>query len=377
MARQPEPQPHSQSQVHYDEEMDWSPSASQHRAFSTYNPYKVRNTNPRFSDTPIEPKAGPIWYKVPPAPTTPAQRLRNPPLKPIIRESPKDNNGLESIFQKKNPGRQQQQQQRTGDNSICNTPPPSQSQSFSQSQSDLTFAEPRFYAPEPQDDPRDGLTRMFASSFSISPGPDDEAMRRSRSGGGVSSFVSKLTGAGAGAGSRQQRGRRSRAPRIAEFVVLLGALAAWLRAPSMPRDGVVVGTGAGAGFGGALHGSGLGLPVAIASLGACLLVSVRLAADLLVDEQLELEQKQQQELLRRRGNNSGGKPKPDSLVPRRSVLAPSCANLACLQVLAALVLMWTVWSGQAGAAGAGAGTAYYGNALFGVVVAHQTWHVFS
>ncbi|KAJ3566080.1 hypothetical protein NPX13_g7266 [Xylaria arbuscula] len=69
-----------QQEVQYDDEMDWSPSASQHRAFSSYNPYKIKNTNPRFNDTPTEPKPGPIWYKVPPAPTNPAQRSRNPPF---------------------------------------------------------------------------------------------------------------------------------------------------------------------------------------------------------------------------------------------------------------------------------------------------------
>ena len=385
----PEPQP--QPQVHYNEEMDWSPSGSQHRAFSTYNPYRVRNMNPRFNDTPIEPKAGPIWYKVPPAPTTPAQRLRNPPLKPLIRESPKDTTSpLESIFNKKKPG---------DHGSIFNAPPPP---SQSQLQSDFTLADPKFYAPEPQDDPRDGLTRMFASSFSISPGPDDEAMRRGAPGGGgnsgISSLVSKFTGASQPSRQQQQQRQRqqqlglgyrrelkparSRVPRAIELAVLLAAAAAWVRALGMRIGAVAVSAGEG----------GLGLPVALAALGACLLVSVRLAADLLVDEQLAHEREQTQRLRRLHHHNGNG---AEKLLPaRRSVLAPSWANLASLQVVAALALMWTVWSSaQAAAAGSGGiGTGIggvdtaqrirqqagpYGNALFGVVIAHQAWHVFS
>ncbi|RYP75388.1 hypothetical protein DL771_002484 [Monosporascus sp. 5C6A] len=308
-------------QVQYEEEMDWSPSTSQHRAFSTFNTYKVKNTNPRFSDTPIEPKAGPIWYKVPPAPTNPAQRLRNPPMKPIIRESPKEKK--ENIFRSE---KKYNNFFRTSTQSPVNL-----GSGAADGPSDITFAEPKFYAPEPNDDPRDGLTRMFASSFSISPGPDDEEERRKAEAAhaGPSSIFAKLTGWGSSS-------PQNRTPeRAAELAVLLAALTGWVRALGMEEEVY-------------------GLPVALASLCACLMVSIRLAADLLADEQV------------RHGRQH---PPP--------VFAPSWANLGWLQVVAAMTLMWSVWSGRAGGGGGVASSGAYGNALFGVAIAHQTWHVFA
>ncbi|KAK7740002.1 hypothetical protein SLS62_011173 [Diatrype stigma] len=347
----------AEPQVQYDEEMDWSPSASQHRAFSTYNPYKVKNTNPRFSDTPIEPKAGPIWYKVPPAPTTPAQRLRNPPMKPLIRESPKE--AKENFFS-------QNSRSDRGRVDIGPSKP-------SASARETIFSNPTFYAPEPKDDPRDGLTHMFASSFSISPDPDDQETRRRNAtaarnngggGGGIASFFSRLANninnkTSSSSSSPPQRNRPL--DRAIELVVLLIALAAWIRAlGGLQQQEAREGEGEVAALPLQLHG----FPVALASLAACLLVSIRLAADLLADEQMAM--------LRRIGNGNANKPPP-------SALAPSCANLGWLQVVAALSLMWTVWSGGGGVSGGdGAIRACgaYGNALFGVVIAHQAWHVF-
>ncbi|EMR61419.1 putative integral inner nuclear membrane protein ima1 protein [Eutypa lata UCREL1] len=225
----PIPKP-AEPQVQYDEEMDWSPSASQHRAFSTYNPYKVKNTNPRFSDTPIEPKPGPIWYKVPPAPTTPAQRLRNPPMKPIIRESPKETK--ENFFQQNNNNAR-------GRRVEIGSPATPGRPSAAAAPDTTIFANPKFYAPEPQDDPRDGLTHMFASSFSISPSPEQQegqrkAMAARKIGGGVSSFFARL---GNSSGNNNNTSKPSPSPqrnrsvdRAVELVVLLAALAAWIRA---------------------------------------------------------------------------------------------------------------------------------------------------
>ncbi|RYO96423.1 hypothetical protein DL764_007471 [Monosporascus ibericus] len=307
-----------ESQVQYEEEMDWSPSTSQHRAFSTYNTYKVKNTNPRFSDTPIEPKAGPIWYKVPPAPTNPAQRLRNPPIKPIIRESPKEKK--ENFFRNEKKY-----------NNFFRSSPVDLGSGAADGPSDITFAEPKFYAPEPNDDPRDGLTRMFASSFSISPGPDDEEERRKAEAAraGSSSIFAKLTGGGSSS-------PQNRTPeRAAELAVLLAALTGWVCALGMEEEVY-------------------GLPAALASLCACLMVSIRLAADLLADEQV------------RRGRQ-----------PPPLAFAPSWANLGWLQVVAAMTLMWSVLSGRAGGGGGIASSGAYGNALFGVAIAHQTWHIFA
>ncbi|KAI1343838.1 Ima1 N-terminal domain-containing protein [Xylariaceae sp. FL0016] len=292
--RRPEPQT-----IHYDEEMDWSPSASQHRAFSSYNPYKVKNMNPRFSDAPIEPKSGPIWYKVPAAPTNPAQRLRNPPMRPLIRESPREKK--QNFFQSSGRG-----------------PVDFGASATRTERSDLNFAAPKFFAPEAKDDPRDGLSNMFASSFSISPDPDDAAVRSARS-SGAATFHFQGTGL--------VSSRNWNLMRIGELVVLLVALWAWIFA-----------------LGTSEH---YGATVALASICTCLIISIRLAADLENEAQIKM-----------------GK--------RPSVFKLAWVNLALAQVIANLFLMWNVWSQSA----SGISSGRFGSILFGGMIVHHMVHVF-
>ncbi|KAG7285420.1 hypothetical protein NEMBOFW57_010047 [Staphylotrichum longicolle] len=61
---------------------------SRHRAFNTQN--QRPPTSQSFGSAPTEPRKGPFWYRVPPAPTTPAQRVFNPPNQPRLRPSPVD-----------------------------------------------------------------------------------------------------------------------------------------------------------------------------------------------------------------------------------------------------------------------------------------------
>ncbi|KAI1810023.1 hypothetical protein GGS20DRAFT_589990 [Poronia punctata] len=281
--------PHASSRhgppSHRDEdEMDWSPSGSQHRAFSTYNLHRVKNPNPRFNDTPIEQRPGPIWYKVPPAPTSPAQRLRNPPMRPIIRESPKGQGQgqTQNFFQ----------------------PTERQAVNFGgKTQSTLPdIAPPRFFAPEPANDPRDNLSRMFATSFSLSPDPEETDVK-------MEPVPDRTMG------------------RVVELVALLASLGGWIFALDT--------------------GEKYGRSVALAAVCVYLIVSIRLAADLEVDQQI-------------RGGN------------RPSMLSPSLANLALGQVITVLLLMWSVWSGT----GTWVSSGVYGNTLFGSVIIHHMWHIF-
>ncbi|KAI2473501.1 Ima1 N-terminal domain-containing protein [Annulohypoxylon bovei var. microspora] len=292
MVDKPEPQI-----IQYEEEMDWTPSASQHRAFSEYNPYRVKNTNPRFNDAPIEPKSGPIWYKVPPAPTNPAQRLRNPPMRPIIRESPKEKK--ENFFQSAARG------------------PVDMGSSKQSSLSDIKFADPKFFAPEDKDDPRDSLSKMFASSFSISPSPDDAAVRsaRMRAAGSL-----KASYDAADAPNR-------RVTRSVELLVLVGALYGWILALGTKEQ--------------------YGLSLALTSVMAGLIVSIRLAADLQVDAQIR----------------DGKQP---------SIFVPSWANLGLIQVIISLLLAWNIWSGS----GFDIPCRTYGSAHFTVAIIHHMWHTF-
>lgn len=242
------------------EEMDWAPSSSQHRAFSNHNPFRVKNPNPRFSDAPIAEKPGPFWFKVPPAPTTPAQRVRNPPMRPMIREKALEI--PENFFQPSRRGRLD-----------LGSPAPEAGSSF-------VLKNPSFHAPEPKDDPRDGLSRMMGS-FSISPDPEEFSSRRST----VPREVTEL--------------QNSSKVRTAELMVLIGALWIWQRALATQE----------------VYGPTLGLGAICAGL----MVSVRLTADLLVDAQLR-----------------DGKPPP--------LLQPSWANLGMVQIMATLVLVWKVWA---------------------------------
>ncbi|KAI8949293.1 hypothetical protein F4801DRAFT_553578 [Xylaria longipes] len=280
--------------THYDDKMDWSPSASQHRAFSSYNPYKVKNTNPRFSDAPTEPKSGPIWYKIPPAPTNPAQRLRNPPMRPIIRESPKEKK--ESFFQ--STGRQ----------------PLDFGSRPQENPAELNMAPPKFHAPEPKDDPRDGLSSMFAHSFSISPSPEER----------VGKSMPRKGAADLQKGSDTIPDRTM--TRIAELVALLAALCSWIFA-----------------LGSEEH---YGRSIALASIVVCLMVSTRLAADLKVDE-------------------TWANTQPSTFT--------SLANLAVGQVVVVILFMWKMWSESASSTSSGV----LGNTLFGGIIVHHMWHIFA
>ncbi|KAI1427474.1 hypothetical protein F5Y12DRAFT_736833 [Xylaria sp. FL1777] len=276
-----------------DDEMDWAPSGSQYRAFDSYNAFKVKNTNPRFSDAPIEPKSGPIWYKVPPAPTNPAQRLRNPPMRPIIRESPQVKE--KPFFQS------------TGQQPIAIGSRPQESSA------QLNLAPPKFYAPEPKEDPRDSLSSIFASSFTLdSTLEDDEKLHTWKSG------TSDIHG---------QTIPNRTMTRVAELVALLVALWGWIFALGSEEY--------------------YGQSVALASVCVYLIVSIRLAADLEVDHQI-------------RGDT------------RPSVLTPSFANLALAQVMVVILLMWKVWSEHVTCESSG----LYGNTLFGGIIMHHLVHIF-
>ena len=80
------------------EEMEWTPTASQsqHRAFNP--PRSSQRISESFNQAPTADQASPFWFKVPPAPVTPAQRLRNPPNQPTLRISSQE--AKENFFNK-------------------------------------------------------------------------------------------------------------------------------------------------------------------------------------------------------------------------------------------------------------------------------------
>lgn len=134
-------------QAQYDAAMDWSPTKSQHRAFSTLQPGQSQKL--KFGETPTHERAGTFWAKIPPAPTTPAQRVFNPPNAPLIRTNPASTSSIQFQGSKKGLNFRQSQTQ---------APPPT------------IFAQPTFL-PEPPRDERDSLSDMFKRSFTLDPDP--------------------------------------------------------------------------------------------------------------------------------------------------------------------------------------------------------------
>ncbi|KAI9734745.1 MAG: hypothetical protein M1818_006732 [Claussenomyces sp. TS43310] len=67
------------------DEMDWTPSVS---TYTTFNPQISRQLPAKLSspDSTVTAQQ-PFWFKVPPAPVTPAQKLRNPPNQPRLQLS--------------------------------------------------------------------------------------------------------------------------------------------------------------------------------------------------------------------------------------------------------------------------------------------------
>ncbi|KAH7407688.1 Ima1 N-terminal domain-containing protein [Cadophora sp. MPI-SDFR-AT-0126] len=74
------------------DEMEWLPTVPQTSSFRVFTPPSRPETAQKFNESPVGDKTSPFWYKVPPAPITPAHRLRNPPNKPtFVSQQVKEN----------------------------------------------------------------------------------------------------------------------------------------------------------------------------------------------------------------------------------------------------------------------------------------------
>ncbi|KAL2024140.1 hypothetical protein VTK56DRAFT_9920 [Thermocarpiscus australiensis] len=201
---------------HAPDEMDWSPTPStaetllksKHRAFNTQG---QRASQP-FGAAPTEPHRGPFWYRVPPAPTTPAQRLFNPPNRPGLRVSPVGVGvGVGVGGKRKEQGRLGQEEVmrfRGRDNSNGTTTlvreggesDESQVKRQQQQQQQVTFAEPRLFADAvvgaAKNDPRNELSGMW-EEFKLDGGEEKDR------GGGWFRFW----GGGSGGGGKGRKKR--------------------------------------------------------------------------------------------------------------------------------------------------------------------------
>lgn len=142
----------------YDTEMDWSPTQSRHRAFNSLG-QRPEQAGTGFNQAPTEPPRGAFWYKVPAAPATPAQLAFNPPNQPRLRKSPVA--PVEHLtFGAALRG--------AGANGSGGGTRLGQPLSQETPGSGVDFRQPRIFAPERGNDPRDSLSGLLGESLSFS-----------------------------------------------------------------------------------------------------------------------------------------------------------------------------------------------------------------
>ncbi|CVL02853.1 uncharacterized protein FPRN_00223 [Fusarium proliferatum] len=139
--------PRKTQDVGYSDEMDWTPTESQTQSQSPYRAFQntPSSNGPRksFGEAPVSAETSPFWYKVPPAPTNPSQRIRNPPNAPIIRTKPAQQ---ESIFFR---GAAKKKDENEDDGR------------------EVSFKPPSFFAPERSNDEANGLADLLSQSFTL------------------------------------------------------------------------------------------------------------------------------------------------------------------------------------------------------------------
>lgn len=193
------PPPQRAQELQYSEEMDWSPTQeqqSQHRAFANASSNSSKRA---FGEAPVHSETSPFWYKVPAAPTNPAHRLRNPANLPVLRSKPveKENVFFTSRMQ-------------------------AQKQEKLEEERGVTFSQPKFFAPQRQNDEANSLADMLSSSFSLSQEQDESIQRPVRA---PSTWVKA---------PRPVDEINLRSPRAVEAMILAGLLAFWLLTAFLP-----------------------------------------------------------------------------------------------------------------------------------------------
>ena len=261
--------PASQSAAYYGDEMDWTPTqtpvrpvASQfttpspHRAFNTYS---ARGSPPSqrppssvgtFNQTPVEANKGPFWYKVPPAPTSIAQRIFNRPNAPRII----DPSGFETDVKKEStsPFYSRSEGQALG----FDTHPQA---GAVLSSSSVEFAQPSFFAEDLKrkandDDPGSFLSDLFSQTFSLErqngehadddTEEDEGSVPNSLQGAGATAYQGASAGAHTTRSRRRssvhhrQRASMSRGQLVVQRLPLLLITVASFACMSLLRDGL-------------------------------------------------------------------------------------------------------------------------------------------
>jgi hypothetical protein len=158
------------------DEMEWMPSQSVHRAFNSG--LSAQRDGQHFNQAPSGPESSPFWFKVPPAPITPARKLRNPPNQPLL--SAPSEEVKQNFFNKM----------------TSNMLPNQGSQAPRESsRQDAVFAQPKFFPPDSLEDTT-GLADAFGAAFSFDEreAAENERAAREKEQSQDSSPVSVLSG---------------------------------------------------------------------------------------------------------------------------------------------------------------------------------------
>lgn len=158
------------------DEMEWMPSQSVHRAFNSG--LSAQRDGQHFNQAPSGPESSPFWFKVPPAPITPARKLRNPPNQPLL--SAPSEEVKQNFF-----------------NKMTSSMLPSQGSQAPRESSrhDTAFAQPKFFPPDSLDDTT-GLADAFGAAFSFDEreAAENERAAREKAQSHDSSTASVLSG---------------------------------------------------------------------------------------------------------------------------------------------------------------------------------------
>ena len=140
------------------DEMEWVPTTSPYGAFNSKSPPERAEMPCKAS--PTNTNKGPFWFKVPPRPIDPASRLRQLPKAPL-GDAQQPHDYRERPFEQRPPGPPQGMKIFGSSASREENHPEKEDTSFS-------INEPRFFAPERANDPRNELSGLFGRGFSLS-----------------------------------------------------------------------------------------------------------------------------------------------------------------------------------------------------------------
>ncbi|OAA69843.1 hypothetical protein ISF_03113 [Cordyceps fumosorosea ARSEF 2679] len=198
--------------------MDWSPSQPQHRAFRDTPDRSTAATARRpFGQSPTHAddgggSANPFWFKVPPAPTTPARQLRNPPNMPVLRQKPaeRDDVFFSASLRGERDGRSSRPSSGGGGGGT-------------------SFRNPSFFAPE-ENDEANSLADLLGESFTLGRRAQAQEQRQPRRGRPAPAALSSTPSSPSCVERRRADPQRVRGvrPRPVELVVLAVLLPLWL-----------------------------------------------------------------------------------------------------------------------------------------------------